>query len=208
MKKDETLSRDLRELFVRQFYNHGLLDKGDLNLTDKEFTKKFLHIFKNEPWAIVIDHRDDIAQQADSFLASGQHNYAALFYAMFFEHSLNNIISEQCIKRKIDEKTAIEVIRCTDIHAKLTWLPKLLGLPKFNENHIKIIKRVSEDRNAFVHYKWKAESDEPTDPNKETEEFRKYFKQVKGTVKYVRQFNSRLMFNGLKKKIDKKIRTK
>ncbi|MBX2971445.1 MAG: hypothetical protein KF803_18910, partial [Cyclobacteriaceae bacterium] len=112
------MNRNVRELFVKQFYDHGLLDKDDLNLPDKEFTKKFLHVLKNEPWAIVVDHRDDIAEQADRFLASRQHKYATLFYAMFFEHSLNNIISKQCIKLKIDEKTNIEIIRCTDIHAK------------------------------------------------------------------------------------------
>lgn len=88
----------------------------------------------------------------------------------------------------------------------MTWLPKLLGIPKFNDNHIQVIKKVSEERNAFIHYKWNAEVDEPTDLEIKEEQLKTYFKQIKGTVKYIKQFTSRVKFKGIKKEIEEKIK--
>ncbi|MEJ7676780.1 MAG: hypothetical protein WKG06_02650 [Segetibacter sp.] len=45
---------------------------------------------------MTIDHRDDITSQADYFLIGKKYEYAKVFYAMYFEHTLNGIIENEC----------------------------------------------------------------------------------------------------------------
>lgn len=105
MKRDKALGKVLKEQFIKEFFKYGFLSKEDLKLSDVEFSEKFLNVLRTEPWALTIDHRDDIVKQADFYLTRSQYNYARIFYAMFFEHSLNNLIHQQCFKLKIDKKT-------------------------------------------------------------------------------------------------------
>lgn len=60
------------------------------------------------------------------------------------------------LKRKnINEEYFREIIRISPLKSKYTWLWHLLGFKPLNNRHLKTIEKVFENRNAFVHYKWK-----------------------------------------------------
>src|SRR5690606_40762186 len=55
------------------------------------------------------------------------------------------------------------------IIGKCTWLIKLLDLPTFRQEYVKIILTVSNERNSYIHYKWKTEIDSDKILNLDTE---------------------------------------
>lgn len=190
------------EIILQNLFAKGVLSREDLEMPNENlFDKAFSFISKNG-FPIVVDHRDDILSQANYFLASKKYEYSKVFYAMYFEHTLNGLIENECQRRKIDDKTKSDIIRSVDIYGKLTWIPKLLGFKSFNATHLKTIKGLCDDRNAFVHYKWKPETDE--NENSADEKFHEnYFKNIKAAVKYMKQYESGIFFNGKKSTIRK-----
>jgi hypothetical protein len=201
------LTEWLRKEMIKSFFNKGYLTKDDLNLDSNDLNKKFISLVQKGDWRFIPDHRDDIITHANNFLKSKSYNYAKVFYAMYFEHSLNAIIKDECEKLGIDEKVQTEIIRSTDIHAKLTWLPKLLKIRGISSKHVKIIKKLTDDRNSFVHYKWKIE-DDPLTPKNENEKIGLEFDQIKDTIKYLKQYNSSIKYGGNKRTIEKKLKAK
>lgn len=121
---------------------------------------------------------------------------------MYFEHSLNALIQNKCQRRNIEEKMKNDIIRSIDIYGKLTWLPKLLGFKNFNANHLKAIKQLADDRNIFIHYKWKTDPDElPKESELETE-----FKNIKLAVRYMKSYETNLFFRKSKNKLAAKLK--
>ncbi|MEJ7676779.1 MAG: hypothetical protein WKG06_02645 [Segetibacter sp.] len=53
--------------------------------------------------------------------------------------------------------------------ASLLRLPKVLGHKVFNLAHMKTIKNLADDRNAFIHYKWNIETEDIHEADKEKE---------------------------------------
>lgn len=70
-------------------------------------------------------------------------------------------------QRRFDDKTRLDIIRSVDIYGKFTWLPKVLGHKVFNLAHMKTIKNLADDRNAFIHYKWNIETEDIHEADKE-----------------------------------------
>ncbi len=70
--------------------------------------------------------------------------------------------------------------------AKHTWLIKLLELPKLNEKHLKAISNISDLRNNFVHYKWKALSDEADE--RQRKNYIKSLENINKTIVYLKNY--------------------
>lgn len=200
------LALSVANSIINSLFIEGLLTEDDLKLSQNELNKKVLDLVDTSKNELVfsVDHRLNIIKQADLFLQQEEHEFAKILYATFFEHSLNRLISHECKKRKIEENTLIEIIKQTNIHSKLTWLLKLLNLPTFNNAYIKIIKKLSDDRNAFIHYKWKSYNDDDIEKsniiNKDDE-----FKQIKRAVKYMKRYESHILFRKNKTKLGEKL---
>nr|WP_315175985.1 hypothetical protein [uncultured Flavobacterium sp.] len=135
-----------------------LLIQGELAIEDfenkKTLYKKVLKLNEKVNYKVVIDHKTDIIETAREFLAKKKYNFARLLYATYFEHEINDLILELSQIKGLDKKTINEIIKSVNIIGKYSWLIIVLGAPKFSENHKKIIQKVSEERNAFVHYKY------------------------------------------------------
>ena len=205
--KDKHMAIQVAKSFISAFFTQGHLTEEDLSLSQDEFYKKIKDIVDKSELTVGVDHRSDIIEKADNLLLQKDYDYARILYAMFFEHSINHLISHECQKRKFEEKVKIEIIKSVDIYGKLTWLSKLLGFPKFNDKHRLIIKKLSDDRNAFVHYKWKVDND---DENKKTKEpnNEEEFKKIKLAVKYMKQYETNLLYQKNKSRLNKKLKSK
>ena len=136
-----------------------------------------------------------------------------VFYALFFEHTINRIIHHVCTETlRVFPKTAIEVIKLP-LHAKLTWVPELLGLKKFKESHVNVIKKVADDRNAFLHYKWIGETYAASKLGKRAAKRKKQLDQIekelvviKKAMKYTRYIEAHAIYGGRKGTIDGKFK--
>jgi hypothetical protein len=204
---DPKLASQLADGVIKSFFAHGDLTEADLDLPDIEFYDKFLGILKRSKLGLIADHRENILSQAEIFLTNKNYDYAKVFYATFFEHSLNGLIENECQKRKIPEKTKTDIIRSVDIHGKLTWLPLLIGHKQINEKYIGIIKKLADDRNAFIHYKWKKTPDDPKDWPTDIQ-IEAQFKKIKLAVKYMKHYEATVLFRKNKQKLSKKIHSK
>lgn len=204
--KRKKIHEKIIEGIITDFLTEGHLTEEDLNLPEEDFTLKMLSISENSTFNIVIDHRERILIEANNLFRKKEFELSKIFYAMFFEHSLNGLIERYCSKKRFDEKTQIDIIRSIDLQGKITWLLKILEFPKFNEAHKKIIKKLSEDRNSFIHYKWKPIPEEFK--SNKANEIIEEFKSIKKTITYMKQYESRVIFKRKKLVIAKKIKEK
>jgi len=61
--------------------------------------------------------------------------------------------------------------------------------------------RVTEIRNAFVHYKWKAEDMDTEDSEKREHDLELFVENIEVTVSYLRRLESQQVFGGRKRAI-------
>lgn len=154
----------------------------------------------------VLDHRETISNYALSFSKTHEYDLAIMFYTMFFEHSINAIILHALHERHFSRQTEFEILRSVGIQQKFTWLIQLLDLPKFNENHRKVILAGAEKRNAFVHYKFPAAPDDVRDEALEELNEKKLAESLSKTAAYMKRYESRVLYSGIKGKLRKSLK--
>lgn len=197
-KLGQTLMMDL----INHLHTQGLLTDEDLN--DKEVvrtkTQKYLKKHQgNFDFKIITDHREEILKMADQLNKKGDNKLAIALYATFIEHTLNKIISIECSNKNIDSKTQTEIIKGVNIIGKCTWLFKLLGLQQIKQNYVKTILQISEERNSYIHYKWKPEPDIETEKTKKNADEK--IENIKALIKYLKNYDTKHHYKGQKTKI-------
>ncbi len=121
--------------------------------------RRFLEGFstiEEAPFLEVRDHRPEILERARKFHAVHEPLDALLYYAIWIEHWLNDSITTLLRRRHFDEDLLPDVIRDVSLLGKVTWLMPLVGLPRLEPALAKGMKEISDARNAFVHWKYKA----------------------------------------------------
>jgi predicted DNA-binding protein YlxM (UPF0122 family) len=80
-----------------------------------------------------------------------------------------------------------------------------LQLPPFKSEHVKTILSVSEERNSYFHYKWKNDPSfhEIIDLEKEEKIRIEKMKKIKSVIRYLKNYETKLEYEGKKKKIVK-----
>jgi hypothetical protein len=143
---------------------------------------------------VVFDHRSDLLRDARSFAKKGRHENACLFLATWTEHWVNNIILLALYQNAIDISLLRDVVKDTNMRAKLGWLFRLLGLKALPRVHQTRILRLLDQRNEFVHYKWVGRSESDLDSTAATiaQFLQCYFK----TVQYLKGYEEKYLFMG------------
>jgi hypothetical protein len=133
----------------------GLRTKG---LTRDELRRKAIEIFlrnKNKRVLISIDHSDALTLYADTFVREQHFELAVVMQATWLEHVLNKIVVVYGTRRKLSREEIVQMIREANFRAKVGWVFRLLRAPSIPSEHLKVMNRLAEARNEFVHYKWK-----------------------------------------------------
>ena len=191
----------LKEI-LPQFINQLIKDKKFTKdqLSDKKLVlEKVLEYLDNDKIEIqyAVDHRNEIINKAVDYYEKDYYLSITLI-SFFIEHTINSIIDLYCRENSVSEKYRIEIIRNLSIASKFSWLLVLMKLPKINSRILKSIIKIAESRNSFVHYKWKYSNiDEDKIENKIT------LTEIKTTIKYLKTYESKIEFNGLKNQIKK-----
>lgn len=126
---------------------------------------------------------------------------SALYFATYFEHRLNWLIVQICEAKRIDEPTIKQLLREANIRAKCTWVMVLLGHEPLAKEKLKAIDEISEVRNAFVHYKWPAESGDASSSQRSREQNLIKLKKADSVVRYLRRFEEGRLYNGQKSQL-------
>lgn len=197
------MSKGIVKAVIESLYQTGEITDEDL-LDWEKLKKKMLALTnKNILFEMVVDHRDSIIDTARKYKKEKNYEYATLFYAIFFEHTLNSIIKRVCSRNGIDKKTTNEIIKGVNIDGKLNWLPKLLKIPEINKAHKSLIRKNADDRNAFVHYKFNPMHDDPKVEKQEALNRIANIDNLEKSVTYIKKYESRITY-GNKKGVFKK----
>ena len=196
-KEYDSMSKGVVKSIVESMYQLGEITDEDL-LDWTKLKKKMLALTKKVQFGIVVDHRDNIIKTARKYKKEKNHEYAILFYAIFFEHTLNSIIERICARNKINKKTTNDIIKSVSIDGKLNWLPKLLKIPEINNVHKSLIKKNADDRNAFVHYKFNPGHDDPKAEDQEEKNRTANLDKLEKSFAYIKKYESRVTYDNKK----------
>ena len=194
----QALGKRLVEIVLYEMLAQEHLSEEDLQ-DKKAIFKKLYEFSQKANFTIVADHRDSILKTAEDFLSTKQYGFSLIFFAMFFEHSINYLITHQFEKKKISKKKGIELIKSANIEAKFSSILEQLEMPKFSQSHKKTIMDIAKERNAYIHYKWISLTDsEESDKHTKTLNL---ISAVRKSVTYMKTYESRILYANKKKKL-------
>ena len=134
-----------------------LVENGELILHNKT-----IHAINEElrEKAIILDelpydYKNDLLREAREQIRKNNVKIGVMIYSTWIEHWVNRLITFKLITLDYTSDEISNVIRILQINSKITWLFKMLSLPPLDEIVITKIKQVCEERNGFVHYKYK-----------------------------------------------------
>ena len=153
---------------------------------------------------IGLDYREDLLSQASSAWRSQNYEFGHLFYATFFEHSINFLIVNQ-IARKLPQSSKVELIRSLAMPAKFGWLLELCGMRPFNQKHRAQILQVSERRNAFIHFKFPTVPIAAPESKKSVEERKAEHQQILAAVRYTKAYCTKHTAKGFATKVKRAV---
>jgi hypothetical protein len=199
---DPKLAHTIFEAVTRDAFVSGHLTEDDLRDRDTVIAK-VLELVKNSGVGITVDHRQTILESAFSYQRSAQDSFSLVFYAMFFEHTINFLIHTALARKELSKKTANLVIRSANLDAKFSWLIELLELPSFSDKHRKVVLSVANERNAFVHYKWDTEPHEFSVSEKKKHRLKELLAAARKTVTYLKSYETKCLYNKRKHEVDR-----
>jgi hypothetical protein len=152
-------------------------------------------LLESDSLPFVIDHTDDLLGNARLFKKRKKNSFAILFYALWVEHQLNDIIAIQARKSNLTAKEIDSLVRETSYKAKCSWLLRLTGGKPFTEAQHNSICKLMDLRNSFVHYKWKPENEQME------KEIVAVVDGADKIVNYIRRYKNKHVFGNHKKKV-------
>jgi hypothetical protein len=157
-----------------------------------KFVSKAAKQKDEKAYRIIIDYTDSLLKDARRFYTERHYEKASLFYAMYFEHEVNRLISIKLATKKIDENAKRKIMR-QPLYDKLTWIVDLMEVKRPNDKFLKFIKPLSDDRNAFVHYKWTEHID------RDEYFIEQKFLDINNNVRYFKAYMTWQIYRGKKK---------
>lgn len=104
----------------------------------------------------VLDHRDDLFENARRAAADGDDSVAIVLYATWFEHSINALLIVALRRTAIPDSLISLIVKKFNWREKISQLWPIVDLEPLSPENLKTANHVMDMRNEFVHYKWKA----------------------------------------------------
>jgi hypothetical protein len=195
------LAQGIIEFMLREAVETGRLEIGDRPITEimsdfdtiiGEFISEY-----DEDSAILrssIDHRGILLRQAREATAGRHHGLAITLYAIWLEHFVNGMITRAFERMDYEEEVCAPLIRELRLPTKATALWRISNLPAIDPDDLKIMNRVIELRNSFVHYKWHSYDDSVLE--QQQEELQRVTEQAEQLVLNLLGIESTAFWNG------------
>jgi len=187
MSKKDDLSNTIFRIMSETFLEYV---DYDASLTESEIKDNFIKFVDKATrngFYISTDYTENLLKKARSFFDEKELYLSSLFYATYFEHQINYLISGVCNRKKISTKDVIQILREIPFRAKCSWLLKILDLNPVAPEHLKIMAQVFEVRNSFVHYKWQCYNMDSHDSEKEESKIFKILNEAEKSVRYLKR---------------------
>lgn len=202
----ELLENKLIKEFLDNLYEQFVIDgviktegKTEKQLA-KEFDKKLRTFADQDKFYNILIYTEDLLEKAQTFRRKKEYNDSCLYYATWYEHWMNDLLRHFLVtKGKLSHDNFKEMIRGTNIKVKFGCFPQILGLPAISITHKKIVIRIAELRNSYIHYKF---SPEDVDFNEKTF-WQKELISAQKTVKYLNRYKDKHIYMGLKGKLSR-----
>ena len=188
----DPLTADVVRGFTEALLAMGAIPPGKNQADALRAAMEFRRRHPNMELALVVDHKPTVLWWARHFREGQRLQYSALFYALWFEHWLNGLLRHLSRDYALSERHFADMLRGTNFEGKTTWLITLLRGQPIYSKHLKVIRRVLDVRNAFVHYKWKVVDDDGRD---QTDVL---LDDAEKTVKYLRSYERKYVLQGRK----------
>jgi hypothetical protein len=186
---------------IVQSVGADLVRFGDVDLsemTDDEFRNRVRSELRD--WTdseidiqLVIGHKDGLLDQARLHREQRETDYSIIFYATWIEHWFNSMFGWKAKVLGISGNDVERLMRQGIIDkAGVSW--RLCFGTHFPEDLRKSILRISEKRNSFVHYKWRAVDPDDDRRAKELE----LLELAESVVGELDELENQLMYGGLR----------
>lgn len=207
----ETMSRQL-DKDIKKHALHlielGLVTESHLTDYEKLWSSVVSGIFIKK----TKDHKNDVLKQARLFFKKKQYNFCLVFYAIYFEHTINRFYYLLGSRYKLDVNEIIQILRLTPLEDKLkekTLRRFGVHAPRFEFKTL--VKSLVDKRNYFVHYKWNDRSEDRTlkeiykSPKEIENEYNNLFSRTEKAIKYFKTYETKVLFGGKKRIFKEKI---
>jgi hypothetical protein len=144
---------------------------------------------------LITSHQNGLLEQARSYRQKNKSEYACLFYATWLEHWVNLLLVRS--RSGLNSAERQQMLRELSFRAKFSWMLSALGYPRIPASHLNRVARISEGRNAFVHYKWQGKPMERDDADEAR--MSKELQGIEGTIRYLVRFEDRHLLKGSRK---------
>jgi hypothetical protein len=162
------LVRLLHEYMFRGWVENGRLEiKGRTSAQIIDDYDRLVHEYHDQltsgevDFLSTTDHRSTLFDEARKAAEDAHYELAITLYAVWLEHFINGTLKLAFHRLGHGEDISVPLIKELRLATKVTVLWKIAGLPDIDQDSLRLINRVIELRNAFVHYKWQ-NYDEPT----------------------------------------------
>lgn len=190
---------------IRSFFLSGAISKEDIE--NGSAVEKVAAIFKENKDKIkfVSDHTETIIKKARRERIKFPEE-AILHYALYVEHQINRLIVRFCDRNDIDQSVSLGLMRELKLSSKATWALQLIGGEAFDDATVKKIKRLSDERNAYAHYKWsKGDPDNDQEKLELRKKFDELFSDAENIVNKIKSYENITFYHGKRSKIIKSI---
>jgi hypothetical protein len=172
-----------------------MLESGDIDatqLSEAELAKRIadhLALLADAPLEIAVDHKGKLLRTARLFARSNEMHLAILIAATWMEHWINGFILRRSDHMRLSVEQRNEMLRTVPLAGKCTWLLTILGSRPIAPAHIRHIRQLADERNAFVHYKWVFKDIDEDISATERKRMVRIFDVFEKTVKYLRHYD-------------------
>jgi hypothetical protein len=200
--------KEFAYVMIENMINHyvaiGMISEEEYNDKDKAYAK-VISFLQDESIGnnFVIDSRDELLKTAEEFIIKKEYHNAIVFYAMYLEHWINNLIDILCAKRKMSRKSIKEILKNVNIIAKYTWILELLEQPAIADADITLIRKTSEERNSYIHYKYNTvviSLHDKIEETKSEQDEESKISEIRNLVKRLQEYEIEQLYPHLKKK--------
>jgi hypothetical protein len=196
-KRFDRFAEDVGRPLFRSLVKDGVIDIERTSVEDVRIQFAFIlkKILEDEvDLGLVVDHREKLLSYARYAVEQNDYGIATLMYSTWVEHWLNDLIAAFLRRSQLDEDDVVRALRDIPIRSKIGWVLSFLKLPDLDHKVRNSIIQLIDNRNQFVHYKWKDQG--RTVGREQERSFIDFVKSFEAIVDYLTEYEIQHLYGG------------
>lgn len=154
-------AQQMVELVFRALVENGEIEIGDRSPEEicEQFDEIINDVIDSGGLRAGRDYRETLLDRARAEVEVSHDELATTLYAIWIEHFINGMLIRTFERMGHDTEVSTPLLRGLSLQVKAYALWAVVGLPPIDEESRRLLDRIVQFRNAFVHYKWIAHED-------------------------------------------------